>query len=72
MAREASLGYRIHRSLWRENPCDPSLDPDLAVGIGCGRCPIDALDRTQSSESGQLVRWALELTVKLALEETAA
>ena len=52
----------------REELCDPGLCPDAPDDGGhCDHCPLDKLDAAQSSESGQLIRRALDLRFALKL-----
>jgi len=59
--------------------CDPRLCPDAPEGGGrCDHCPLDKLDAAQSSETGLLIRRALDLRaalklgVKVSLDEVRA
>ncbi len=59
--------------------CDPALCPDAPdAGGRCDHCPLDRLDAAQSSETGLLLRRALDLRaalklgVKLSLDEIVA
>ena len=57
----------IHWALRREELCDPGLCPDAPDGGRCDHCPLDKLDAAQGSESGQLIRRALDLRAALKL-----
>jgi hypothetical protein len=58
----------IHWALRREELCDPRLCPDAPDGGGrCDHCPLDKLDAAQTSETGQLLRRALDLRAALKL-----
>ena len=59
--------------------CDPRLCPDAPEDGGrCDHCPLDKLDAAQSSETGLLIRRALDLRaalklgVKVSLDEIRA
>jgi hypothetical protein len=59
--------------------CDPRLCPDAPEDGGrCDHCPLDKLDAAQSSETGLLIRRALDLRaalklgVRISLEEIRA
>ena len=69
----------MHWALRREELCDPRLCPDAPEGGGrCDHCPLDKLDAAQSSETGLLIRRALDLRaalklgVKVSLDEIRA
>jgi hypothetical protein len=69
----------VHWALRREELCDPRLCPDAPEGGGrCDHCPLDKLDAAQSSETGLLIRRALDLRaalklgVKISLDEIRA
>ena len=69
----------MHWALRREELCDPRLCPDAPEDGGrCDHCPLDRLDAAQSSETGLLVRRALDLRaalklgVKVSLDEVRA
>ncbi len=69
----------MHWALRREELCDPRLCPDAPEGGGrCDHCPLDKLDAAQSSETGLLIRRALDLRaalklgVKISLDEIRA
>jgi hypothetical protein len=48
--------------------CDPTLCPDAPdAGGRCDHCPLDTLDAAQSSETGLLLRRALDLRAALKL-----
>ena len=52
----------------RDELCDPTLCPDAPDdGNRCDHCPLDRLDGAQSSESGLLIRRALDLRAALKL-----
>jgi hypothetical protein len=58
----------IHWALRREELCDPRLCPDAPDDGGrCDHCPLDKLDAAQTSETGQLLRRALDLRAALKL-----
>ena len=58
----------MHWALRREELCDPRLCADAPEGGGrCDHCPLDKLDAAQASESGQLIRCALDLRAALKL-----
>ena len=55
-------------ALRRDELCDPKLCCDAADDGGrCDHCPLDKLDAAQTSESGQLIRRALDLRAALDL-----
>ena len=69
----------MHWALRREELCDPRLCPDAPEDGGCcDHCPLDKLDAAQSSETGLLIRRALDLRaalklgVKISLDEIRA
>ena len=47
--------------------CEPHLCPDAPEGGRCDHCPQDKLDDAQTSESGLLIRRAIELRAALNL-----
>jgi hypothetical protein len=47
--------------------CDPGLCPEAPEGGRCDRCPLDKLDASQTSETGMLIRRALDLRAALNL-----
>jgi hypothetical protein len=47
--------------------CEPHLCPDAPEGGRCDHCPQDKLDAEQSTESGLLIRRAIELRAALNL-----
>jgi hypothetical protein len=58
----------VHWALRREELCDPRLCPDAPdEGGRCDHCPLDKLDAAQSSETGLLIRRALDLRAALKL-----
>lgn len=58
----------IHWALRREELCDPGICPDAPDGGGrCDHCPLDKLDAAQTSESGLLIRRAVDLRAALKL-----
>ena len=69
----------MHWALRREELCDQRLCPDAPEDSGrCDHCPLDKLDAAQSSETGLLIRRALDLRaalklgVKVSLDEIRA
>jgi len=69
----------VHWALRREELCDPRLCPDAPEDGGrCDHCPLDRLDAAQSSETGLLIRRALDLQaalklgIRISLEEIRA
>ncbi len=69
----------MHWALRREELCDPRLCPDAPEDGGrCDHCPLDRLDAAQSSETGLLIRRALDLQaalklgIRISLEEIRA
>ena len=74
-----SLRFLVHWALRRDELCDPGLCPDAPdVGGRCDHCPLDRLDAAQASETGQLLRRALDLRtafklgIRIGLEEVRA
>jgi hypothetical protein len=62
------MRFLIHWALRREELCDPGLCPDAPdEGGRCDHCPLDKLDAAQTSESGLLIRRALDLRVSLKI-----
>jgi hypothetical protein len=58
----------VHWALRREELCDPGLCPDAPDDGGrCGHCPLDKLDAAQASESGLVIRRALDMMCALKL-----
>ena len=58
----------VHSSLRRAELCDPKLCPHSPdEGGRCDHCPLDKLDAAQSSETGLLLRRALDLRAALKL-----
>jgi len=57
----------VHWALRRDELCDPGLCPDAPDGGQCDHCPLDRLDAAQSSETGLLIRRAIDLRVSLKL-----
>jgi hypothetical protein len=58
----------IHWALRREELCDPGLCPDAPnEGGRCDHCPLDKLDAAQTSESGLLIRRAVDLSAAMKL-----
>ena len=57
----------MHWALRREDLCDPGLCPDAPDGGRCDSCPLDKLDATQTTETGLLIRRALDLRAALNL-----
>jgi len=69
----------VHWALRREELCDQRLCPAAPEDSGrCDHCPLDKLDAAQSSETGLLIRRALDLRaalklgVKVSLDEIRA
>ena len=76
---QPSLRFLVHWALRREELCDVKLCLDSPDDRSrCEKCPLDRLDRSKSSEPGQLLRRALDLRaaikigIALGLEEIAA
>jgi hypothetical protein len=58
----------VHWALRRDELCGPSLCPDAPEdGSRCDHCTLDKLDAAQSSETGLLIRRALDLRAALKL-----
>ena len=57
----------IYWALRRGELCEPHLCPDAPEGGRCDHCPQDKLDAAQSTESGLLIRRAIELRAALNL-----
>ena len=57
----------MHWALRREELCDPGLCPDAPDGGRCDHCPLDKLDAARSSETGLLIRRAIDLRAALKL-----
>ena len=73
------MRFLVYWALRREELCDVKLCPDSPDdGSRCEKCPLDRLDAAQHSESGQLLRRALDLRaaikmgIVLGLDEIAA
>jgi len=64
-----SLRYLVYRALRREQLCDPGLCPDAPEGEHerCDHCPLNRLDAAQLTDTGQLLRRALDLRSALAM-----
>jgi len=64
-----SLRYLVYWALPREQSCDPGLCPDAPEGAHerCDHCPLDRLDAAQLTDTGQLLRRALDLRSALAM-----
>ena len=57
----------MHWALRRDDLCDPVLCPEAPDGGRCDHCPLDRLDAAQSSETGLLIRRAIDLRAALKL-----
>jgi hypothetical protein len=57
----------VHWALRRDELCDPGLCPDAPDGGRCDHCPLDRLDAAQSSETGLLIRRAIDFRAALKL-----
>ena len=75
-----SLRYLVYRALRRGQLCDPGLCPDAPDGEHerCYHCPLNRLDAAQLTDTGQLLRRALDLRsalamgIRIGLDETDA
>ncbi|MCW5982691.1 MAG: hypothetical protein KIT09_31675 [Bryobacteraceae bacterium] len=62
------MRFLVHWALRRDELCDPGLCPDAPDdGWRCGHCPLDKLDAVQHSETGLLLRRAIDLRAALKL-----
>ena len=64
-----SLRYLVHWALRREQLCDPGLCPDAPQGEHerCDHCPLNRLDAAELTDTGELLRRALDLRSALAM-----
>jgi len=64
-----SLRYLVYWALRLERLCDPGLCPDAPGGEHerCDHCPLNRLGAAQLTDSGQLLRRALDLRSALAM-----
>jgi len=64
-----SLRYLVYWALRREQLCDPGLCPDAPEEEHerCDTCPLNRLDAAQLTDTGQLLRRALDLRSALSM-----
>jgi hypothetical protein len=73
-----SLRYLVYWALRRDDLCNPPLCPDAPDGSRCDHCTLNRIDEAQNSETGVLIRRALDmraalkLGIRVSLEEIRA